>query len=634
MAAGNLFRRAKNKPLDREDAMRKAEKLLRQGRLDDALVLYKQVVDQFPEDWTAANALGDLYVRSNSVPEAAEQYTRIAGHFLKDGFLPKAVALYRKVLRIRPEDETSRLRLGEIAADQGLLVDAKAHLTVVRDQPFERGDQRGAMEVVIKLGSLDPTDMESRLAGTRALAEMGERDKAVERMTELADEFTETDQGTEALAALREAARFYPENTNVRGALARAVLARGDVAAAGEYLTREVAGDHPALLAMFLELQLKAGHADVAAQVATQLAASSDERPRVLEVGRRAGPADAAAGFVCFEAVADLLLGAEDWDGATAVLQEFGDVVPHFAPALLRLVEVCVDERLYDAQARLAEAYLHEGRAFEASVISEDLAVREPNVGSHIDRLRRALVMMGECAPDRVIAKRLSEAMAAVGSDQPSSTIETHDRPVEPAASVSPPSPPPVPAQEAVTPAVAAEPPPPPPGGSGDPAARTSRPRGSAPGGSDGPRSPGPGCPRSSGLVGPCGPGAASGAGRRCRIRRVPRGGVAADSGRSGGPAVQTGPDLPRHGDARGGRGGARTGLAVAGAPVPVGRCPRTPLLESQRDRERDVLVRASGRGARAGCRRGAIGDLRSGGSSRTHERERTCAVDLPRVAG
>ena len=452
MAAGNLFRRAKNKPLDRDDAMRKAEKSLRQGRLDEALALYKQVVEQFPEDWTAANALGDLYVRSNSIPEAAEQYTRIADHFLKDGFLPKAVALYKKILRIRPDDETSRLRLGEIAADQGLLVDAKAHLTAVRDQRFQRGDQRGAMEVVIKLGSIDPTDMEARLAGTRALAEMGERDKAVERMTELADEFTETGQGTEALAALREAARFDPESTNVRGALARAVLASGDVAAAGEYLTREVAGDDPALLAMFLELQLKAGHADVAAQ----LAASSDERPRVLEVGRRAGAADAAAGFVCFEAVADLLLGAEDWDGAAAALQEFGDVAPHFAPALLRLVEACVDggldERLYEAQARLAEAYLHEGRAFEASVISEDLAVREPNVGSHIDRLRRALVMMGESAPDRVIAKRLSEAMAAVGSDQPSSTIETHDAPVVPAAPASPPPLPPVPSQEAVTP--------------------------------------------------------------------------------------------------------------------------------------------------------------------------------------
>ena len=96
--------------------MREAEKLLRQGRLDDAIALYQEVVEKAPDDWATANALGDLYVRAGSIEDAAAQYTKIADHFLEDGFLPKAVALYKKILRIRPDDETCRLRLGEIAA--------------------------------------------------------------------------------------------------------------------------------------------------------------------------------------------------------------------------------------------------------------------------------------------------------------------------------------------------------------------------------------------------------------------------------------------------------------------------------------------------------------------------------------
>ena len=40
---------------------------------------------------------------------------------LADGFLPKASALFKKILKIRPEDEHSMLRLGQIAAKQGLL---------------------------------------------------------------------------------------------------------------------------------------------------------------------------------------------------------------------------------------------------------------------------------------------------------------------------------------------------------------------------------------------------------------------------------------------------------------------------------------------------------------------------------
>ena len=88
---------------------------------------------------------------------------------------------------------------------------------------------------------------------------------------------------------------------------------------------------------------------------------------------------------------------------------------------MMKLVEVCVDggleSRMFDAQARLAEAYLRVDRPNEARVISEDLAVREPGNATHIDRLRRALVKMGETSPDRVIADRLTEAMAVAGMD-------------------------------------------------------------------------------------------------------------------------------------------------------------------------------------------------------------------------
>ena len=395
----SLRRAAKLLRVDRDATLREAEKLLRQGRLDDAIALYQEVVEKAPDDWATANALGDLYVRAGSIEDAAAQYTKIADHFLEDGFLPKAVALYKKILRIRPDDETCRLRLGEIAAQQGLVVEAKAHLEAVRDRRFQRGDQRGGMEVVIKLGSVDESDTDARLAATRALAEMGERDKAVSRMTELAAEFTETGQHAEALAALREAARFDPDSTDVRGAIARAALASGDVATAGNYLTRDVAGDDPELLTALVELDLKSGQVDSATEIVRVLAESPEQRQRVIELGHRLASADSNGAFVCIEVVADTFVAVDDWRGAADTLEAFSKRAPDHVPTLLRLVEVCVDGGLdailYAAQARLAEAYLQEGRSLEARVISEDLAVREPGVGSHIDRLRRALVMGG-----------------------------------------------------------------------------------------------------------------------------------------------------------------------------------------------------------------------------------------------
>jgi len=97
--------------LDREDTLKKAEKLLRQGRLDAAIAEYLRVTEDQPRDWNTANTLGDLYARANQPAKAVEQYARIADHFVHDGFYPKAAALYKKILKISPDNEQAQLYL-------------------------------------------------------------------------------------------------------------------------------------------------------------------------------------------------------------------------------------------------------------------------------------------------------------------------------------------------------------------------------------------------------------------------------------------------------------------------------------------------------------------------------------------
>ena len=63
---------------------------------------------------------------------------------------------------------------------------------------------------------------------------------------------------------------------------------------------------------------------------------------------------------------------------------------------------------MYEAQELLTDAYLAAGQAAEARVIAEDLVAREPWERAHIDRFRRALVMLRVSDPDSVIAERLS----------------------------------------------------------------------------------------------------------------------------------------------------------------------------------------------------------------------------------
>ena len=169
------------------------------------------------------------------------------------------------------------------------------------------------------------------------------------------------------------------------------------------------------------EVELRAERFTSAEPLLKQLACfDRARRDQVMRLGWRLCAEDAAAAFLCVEAVADAAMASDEWVAAADVLHEFDRRAPHQVQAMMKLVEVCVDggleSRMFDAQARLAEAYLRADRPNEARVISEDLAVREPGNATHIDRLRRALVMMGEGSPDRVIADRLTEAMAVAGT--------------------------------------------------------------------------------------------------------------------------------------------------------------------------------------------------------------------------
>src|SRR5207237_5102654 len=118
------------------------------------------------------------------------------------------------------------------------------------------------------------------------------------------------------------------------------------------------------------------------------------------------------AAFVCVEGAVDASIAANDYADAAGVLQELVARVPTQIPALLKLVEVCVDGGLeatmYETQAQLADAYLAAGQAAEARGIAEDLLPREPWGRAHIHRFRQALLLQNVPGPHSPIAERLS----------------------------------------------------------------------------------------------------------------------------------------------------------------------------------------------------------------------------------
>lgn len=460
-------------PFDRAETLRTAEKLIRQGKLDAAIAEYRKILDDQPGDWNTVNTLGDLYFRAGQVDKAVDEYERMADHFANEGFLPKAVALYRKILKIKPDEERAMWQLGIISAQQGLLVEARANFLTVAQRRRTRGDKGGEAEARVRLGDLEGADLETRLAAAHARIALGDRPAALVmlkemayelqrggkdadalrllteagsldpsdtdlrrslmeayaaqgdfeaairyatgggELKEIADELLRQGRDDEAVTVLVTAAQAYPADTSIRAQLVKLMVARGDVQGARAVLTPDVAASDPDLLWMLAEMELRDGRiAEGTALLQQILLDDPGKRDGLVILGCAVAEVNPDAGFQCIEVAASTAVAADEWGSAAAALNEFVSRVPNHIPALMRLVEICVDGGLeatmHSAQTQLADAYLVQGAGAEARVIAEDLVAREPWERANIERFRRALTLLGEQDIDAIIAERLS----------------------------------------------------------------------------------------------------------------------------------------------------------------------------------------------------------------------------------
>ncbi len=391
-------------PFDREGALKSAEKALRQGRIDAAIAEYVKIVEAQPRDWNSANALGDLYVRANQADKGLAQFTRIADHLAAEGFYPKAAAVFKKILKVRPDDEYALLQSGDIAAKQGTLADAKQFFQIVAERRKSRGDKKGAAEINIRLGTLDPDDLDARLGAARAAAEMGDvatalreytdvasrlekherpvdaiaawqaafdldpsdeairarlfgaylesgaLDRAravasgVDELKRLAGALEQAGRGDERLAVLGDVAALDPADLDVRTGLAMAYMAKGDLERARGFLSAEVAGSNPALWLALAEMELRAGRFEEGRAAVTEcLTLDREQAQAAVVLGCRLADGLPEAGYQCVDAVADHALADGDFAAAAVALHEFTIRVPNHLVALMRLVEICVD---------------------------------------------------------------------------------------------------------------------------------------------------------------------------------------------------------------------------------------------------------------------------------------------------
>jgi tetratricopeptide (TPR) repeat protein len=289
---------------DKAKAISAAEKYLAQGKIPSAITEYCRIVERDPNDQSALNTLGDLYVRVNKRQDAIECFQRVADHYREQGFTLKAIAVYKKISRLDPSLPVIAQRLAVLYEQQGHFVEAREQYLAIADAFARAGKMRDSLDALRRSADLEPNNVEIRLRlGEGYLAE-GLSDEAADAFAEAGERLLARDKAQWALEAYTKAHHIRPHDAAVLHGLVAAHSKLGAPDEAAAVLEQAVA-DRPQdveLRAMLSRAYLDAEDAPAAERATLGLVElEASNFPQLFEVARlylQHGDTNAAVGVL------------------------------------------------------------------------------------------------------------------------------------------------------------------------------------------------------------------------------------------------------------------------------------------------------------------------------------------------
>ena len=173
--------------INKAQILKDAQKFITKGQLDKAIAEYNKLIKDAPNDSNIHNTIGDLYLKRNEKENAIESYKKAAELLNKSGFTLKAIALYKKVMNILPDQVDILLTLGKLNAERGMLGNANESYLAAANYYTKQGKKDRALDIYKTLCNLNPDN--SNLA--QKLAELylseGMHAEGVSKLIELAE---------------------------------------------------------------------------------------------------------------------------------------------------------------------------------------------------------------------------------------------------------------------------------------------------------------------------------------------------------------------------------------------------------------------------------------------------------------
>src|SRR6266566_9984542 len=222
---------------NKQKVLSAAEKVVQQGKLQEAISEYEKVLKADPKDLTVMNTVGDLYSRLGDNTKAAECFKNVGDAYATQGFTVKAIAMYKKLGKLKASMECV-LRLAELYTQQGLFNDARAQYLLVAEDFLKSGQLDQAVRIFQKTLEMDPDNVPMRTKLAEVYIRLGKKEEAWKILTAAAETLRGKGQLAAADEILQRMLKLEPGNSYALVLRGKAAVEAGDFKAAIECLSK------------------------------------------------------------------------------------------------------------------------------------------------------------------------------------------------------------------------------------------------------------------------------------------------------------------------------------------------------------------------------------------------------------
>lgn len=215
-----------------------AQKYLQKNNLSRAIKEYLKVVAIDSKDVRSRQKLAELYSRTKNIEEALTHYEIVAAYYADNTFYLKAIAVYKQMQRLVPENLDYTLKLAQLNEQQGLVGNALSEYRSLLQAYEVTEENEQAIKILDRMHELDPENITIGMRIAEFYARIGDDSLAHESFASVEKKLKQLSNYKQLQNFYEHFMKIWPNDVGIHVGYGLAMVEHGEPLGGVQFLTK------------------------------------------------------------------------------------------------------------------------------------------------------------------------------------------------------------------------------------------------------------------------------------------------------------------------------------------------------------------------------------------------------------